>query len=186
MWKGFRVRGRGSTGGRRNCGVVYNQGPILRTIHSNHRVSQLLITRNIDNKDIATVVTGYGRHSVLVGRMDPRGLSCCYDNTGRRNITILFTRRRCYAISSVFGGTRDLGRGPFVVIYSRVRSPRGLNTVVHATRTYHIRNVVVPGEHDTSLGTAITGDTYNTLRCVLISHIAGVPGALSLLGRGNI
>lgn len=180
------VGGREFRGARRGPSIVTKQGPMDRTIHDGHPVSGVLITGNRGDNTVIKVLTGTHSGGVPIGRISHAGLSCIDNNTARRNVITFTTTGSCSAISSVLRCTRDENRTPFIIILSRIRSPRGLNTVVEATRYTKIRKVVVPGHEDTNLDCAITGTSTNTVRCVHITEIAGVTIALSRLGRGNI
>lgn len=159
---------------------------MFRTVGSNHRVSHLFIRHNRRGPTIGELVSVTHRGNTIVGRISSGGLSFVYNKNIRRNITLSTTTRRCSAIRSVLGGTTRGGRGPFVVVYSNMRSARGLNTMVEATSTTNTRNIVVPGHHDTSLGFAINGASTNTLRCIPITEITGLTSAVSRLGRGGV
>lgn len=145
-----------------------------------------MVTGNDERNSVGGVITVTHRGNVMVGRTSSHGLSFVYNNTGRRNIITGIPTRRCDDISRVLTLTRRGNRTPFVVVYSRVRSDHGLNTVVEATRTYNIRNIVVPGHEGTKLGFVITGATYNTLRCIGITEISGLTSAVRSLGGGGV
>lgn len=159
---------------------------MLRTFHSKHAVSGVCILSKYRSKPMEAVMHRTGGRNSLVGFIAGRELSRLSRAKGRRNMVTRTTTCRCSAVSSVLGLTRRENRTPFLVLLSGVRSPRGLNTVVHATGLTNTRKIVVPGEETINLATAITGASTKTLGCAPITGIAGLIGAVRRLGRGKL
>lgn len=161
-------------------------GTILRTFHSNGYMSGLFVLSKYRSKPIHAVTERTEGGSAVVGCITGRHLSRLDRANTRRNIVTRITTCRCTDMRSVLTGTERGKRSPFVFVLSGVRSPRGLNTVVHATGLTNTRKIVVPGEETINLASAITGASTNTLGCAPITGIAGLKRAVSRLGRRNV
>ncbi len=173
----FRRRGHGTS-------CLTKHGTITRTLGTSHPLSDIFMTGKSHRNDVKTLVTRYHRQNVPVGRTSDHGLSTV--TPGRRNVVTITTYGRCMAISRLFTITRRQNRPPFFVIYSRLTSPRGLKTVLHATRTANTRKIVIPHHHSIKLASAICGTSTKTIRCIPITQITGVASALGRLGGQNL